>query len=343
MNKLCFVLFLLLQISCETANNNPITSQASEPTHATSKDTLPEVDTLNKYEIDTTAYHKLVLNLSNGDTANIWPIEPTYPNKGAILPYQRIIAFYGNLYSKRMGILGALPETEMLARLEAVVEKWEQADSLTPVIPALHYIAVTAQKRPARGGKYRQRMPTAQIDTVLKMAKKIDALVFLDFQVGQSTLQEELPLLEKYFKMPHVHLGIDPEFSMKNGHRPGRRIGTFDATDINYTTTYLDSLVQANDLPPKILVVHRFTKQMVTNYQDITLSPNVQVVIHMDGWGAPATKRANYRRVIHPEPVQFAGFKVFYKNDTQKVGRRTVMQPEAILELTPRPIYIQYQ
>jgi hypothetical protein len=37
---------------------------------------------------------------------------------GALLPYNRIIAYYGNLYSTRMGILGELPRKEMLAKLQ---------------------------------------------------------------------------------------------------------------------------------------------------------------------------------------------------------------------------------
>jgi hypothetical protein len=40
-----------------------------------------------------------------------------------------------------------------------------------------HYIAV-AQGAPGRDNMYRMRMPFKQIDTVLKWAKPIDALVF---------------------------------------------------------------------------------------------------------------------------------------------------------------------
>jgi hypothetical protein len=63
------------------------------------------------------------------------------------------------------------------------VAKWQAADSTTTAIPALH-IAVTAQGAPGRDNMYRMRMPFKQIDTVLKWAKPIDALVFLDIQVA---------------------------------------------------------------------------------------------------------------------------------------------------------------
>jgi len=209
------------------------------------------------------------------------------------------------------------------------------------VQPALHVIVVTAQGQPGRGSKYRLRMSDKMIDGVLEMARKRDALVFLDIQIGQSTLQDELPELAKYLKLPQVHLGIDPEFSMKNGGVPGRKIGTYDAADINYATQFLANLVKENNLPPKLLIVHRFTQRMVTNYEDIKLRPEVQVVMHMDGWGHRTLKRDTYRRYIQKEPVQFTGFKLFYKNDLKKSNR--LMTPEEILALNPKPLYIQYQ
>lgn len=293
--------------------------------------------------LDTAAYNQKMMQLVNGDSSGKWPVKAPYPLAGAILPFKRVIAYYGNLYSKQMGILGELPEQEMLAKLNGEVKKWEAADPATPVQPALHYIAVTAQQSPGAGNKYRLRMPFAQIDKVMAMAEKINAIVFLDIQVGLSNLESEVPALEKYLKLPNVHLGIDPEFSMKTGHAPGKVVGTFDAADINYTIGYLARLVKENNLPPKILVVHRFTGPMVTNSNLIRPKPEVQVVMHMDGWGEAERKIGTYKRFIYPQPVQFTGFKMFYKNDTKKVNRAEVMQPEQLLKLKPQPIYIQYQ
>ena len=62
----------------------------------------------------------------------------------------------------------------------------------------------------------------------------------------------------------------------------------------------------------------------------------------MDGGGGQAKKFSTYNSFIYPEPVQFTGFKLFYKNDTLKPGT-TLLTPEQILKLSPRPIYIQYQ
>ena len=72
---------------------------------------------------------------------------------------------------------------------------------MVKVIPALHYIAVTAQQSPGPGNTYRLRMPFQQIDKIISWANEINALVFLDVQVGLSDLQKELPALEKYFEL----------------------------------------------------------------------------------------------------------------------------------------------
>ncbi|EJF07990.1 hypothetical protein [Pontibacter sp. BAB1700] len=274
------------------------------------------------------------------------PAAPTvYPGPeplpGAILPHKRILAYYGNPLSKRMGILGEYPVDEMLRRLDEEVANWTKADSLTPVQPALHAIVVTAQGHPGRGDKYRLRMTDKMIEDVLEMARQRDAIVFLDVQVGRSTLPEELPRLTQFLKLPNVHLGIDAEFAMKDGEVPGKKIGSFDAEDINYATGLLADITKEYNLPPKLLIVHRFTQRMIQNSQDIKLRPEVQVVMHMDGWGPPALKRDTYRRFIAKEPVQFTGFKVFYKNDTRNNSR--LMTPEEILKLDPKPLYIQYQ
>lgn len=273
---------------------------------------------------------------------NLWPVKTVYPNGGAILPFYRIIAYYGNLYSTKMGVLGQYPETEMLSRLDSEVKKWEQADPSTPVVPALHYIAVVAQGSAGADGKYRARMPSSEIDKVLAMAEKIDAIVFLDIQVGFSKVETEVPLLEKYLKLPNVHLGLDPEFSMKGDIRPGKVVGTMDAADINFAANYLAKIVKENNLTPKVLVIHRYTQKMVTNYKQIKPLPEVQIVMHMDGWGGQAKKIGTYRNFIYPEPVQFTGFKLFYKNDLFEAGT-VLMTPETLLKLNPRPVYIQYQ
>jgi hypothetical protein len=277
---------------------------------------------------------------SIGDTR--WPVRglPT-PGAGAIVPARRIVAFYGNPLSTRMGILGELPPDQMLARLDREVAAWRAADPNTPVVPALHLIVTVAQGSAGPDGRWRARMNDSLIARVARWAESREALLFLDIQVGKSTIEQELPVIMKWLERPNVHLGIDPEFSMKTGANPGSRVGTYDARDINWVIGQLSQLVRARNLPPKVLIVHRYTRPMVTNAAQIRPDSNVQVVMHMDGWGPPAVKISSYRSYVRDEPVQYTGFKLFYKNDVKSGAR--MMHPSEVLRLWPRPMYIQYQ
>ena len=272
----------------------------------------------------------------------LWPVAAPYPEVGAVLPFKRVVAFYGNFLSKGMGVLGQYPEDVMLAKLNAEMAAWAAADPQTPVIPAIDYIAVTAQASAGRDGMYRAQMSDNQIDHAVELARKIHGIVVLDVQVGLSTLPQELPELRKYLAYPDVHLAIDPEFAMHNGAKPGTVIGTFDATDINYAANFLAQIVREHHLPPKILVIHRFTQEMMTHYKKITPLPEVQIVIDMDGWGDPQKKIGTYVNIVADEPVQFTGFKLFFKNDILPPSTR-LLTPKEVINLTPSPIFIQYQ
>jgi len=272
----------------------------------------------------------------------LWPKATVYPALGALLPFNRIVAYYGNYYSTGMGILGEYEEGTVLAKLKSTVAAWEAADPSTPVVPAIEYIDVTAQGSAGKDGKYRARMPDTQIDKALDMAQQVNGIVVLDIQVGLSTVQDEVPLIDTYLAKPNVHLALDPEFDMWGGHPPGTVVGTMDASTINWAIQHLSKIVDDNHLPPKILVIHRFTTDMVTNAEDIHPTPEVQVVMQMDGWGSPQRKTNTYVHVVEPEPVQFTGFKLFYKNDLKETPAR-LMTPQEVLRLTPAPIFIQYQ
>jgi hypothetical protein len=272
----------------------------------------------------------------------LWPKTQPYPLPGAILPFKRIIAYYGNFYSTRMGILGELEPEEVLAHLADIQAKWEVADPNTPVMPAIEYIAMVAQADAGADGMYRAVMPDAEIEKAYAMAQKINGILILDIQVGLSPLSAELPKFKKFLERPEVHFALDPEFSMKGGQKPGTVIGSFSAADINYTIDYMSKIVRDNNLPPKVLLVHRFTQNMMTNAEMIKATPEVQVVIVMDGWGSKDLKRGTYKAIIEPEPVQFAGIKVFYKNDL-KAPSTGIFTPQEILDLNPVPIYVQYQ
>ncbi|MEO8562422.1 MAG: hypothetical protein ABI601_10130 [bacterium] len=271
-----------------------------------------------------------------------WPVKMPPPLAGALLPANRILAFYGNPLSTKMGVLGEYPKDQMLTMLDREVARWAKADPEHPVIPALHFIVTVAQGAPGRNGLYRLQMRDSMVNAMHEWAKSRHALLFLDVQPGKSTVQAEVPRLRPFLEHADVHLGIDPEFAMApSGAVPSSRVGTVDAKDINWAIDFLDRLVKEKQLPPKVLIVHRWTRKMVTNAKEIRPTPHVQVVMDMDGWGPPWLKFDSYHDYIKEEPVQFTGFKLFFHHDTRNGD--PLLTPEEVLRLTPKPLYIQYQ
>ena len=271
-----------------------------------------------------------------------YPSMPAF-RAGALLPCARIVAYYGHPNSTRMGVLGQYPKDEMLRRLRAQVAEWERADPTTPVIPALHMVAVVAQGEPGTAGHYRTISQDALVQRVYDWAKEANGIFFVDFQVGTDDIRNLLPRFEWILQNPDVHVAIDPEFYMRGGVVPGRKIGTMDAADINYAIDYIAGIVNKYNLPPKVLVIHRFTRGMVTNTRNIRLRPEVQFVLHMDGHGkmqGPAFKYDTYAQYIVEEPVQFAGWKNFYIHDNEKGVMPTASD---LMKLFPLPLYLQYQ
>src|SRR5947207_3808890 len=220
---------------------------------------------------------------------------------GAILPHRRIVAYYGNPNSRKMGVLGEYPEQQMLSMLDETVAMWRTADPSTSLIPAIHLVTVVAQGSAGPDGAYRRRENPQTIEQAYRWAQSRQGLLFVDIQAGKSTVQQELPLLLKYLERPDVHLGLDPEFYMhykREGLRPSAKVGQMMSSDVNYVIQTLDKLVAEKKLPPKILVVHRFRADMVPDPQNIKPTARVQVVMDMDGWGPPWLKFDSYRDYI---------------------------------------------
>jgi hypothetical protein len=269
------------------------------------------------------------------------PITTTHvlppPLPGSILPSRRIVSYYGNPLASGMGVLGELPPDKLFPRLRAQAEAYRSADRDRAVMPALELVAVVAQGEPGPDGLYRLRMENDLIERVAGWAEEHGFLLILDVQIGRGKVDDEVRWLLPFLKRPNIHLALDPEFAMPSGHVPGERIGTMDASAINGALRALAELVEAERVPPKLLVVHRFTEEMVTSPQKIATDPRVQVVMVMDGFGTPSVKTRQYDELIAQPRVQYTGFKLFYRHD------EPLMTPEQVILLEPAPDLIIYQ
>ncbi len=262
---------------------------------------------------------------------------PTLPPLPSLLPEHLIVAYYGNPLAKEMGILGEVPPDQMIGKLQQQAAAYSAADASRSVIPALDLVTPAAQRWPGDDGRYRARMKPELIEQVAGWAEANNALLILDVQIGQSNVPEEVEVLMPYLRRPYVHLALDPEFAMPSGRVPGDVVGTLDAATVDGTVHTLSQLVAAEHLPPKILIIHRFTDSMLTNAWAIARDPNVQVVVTMDGFGPPALKQAQYHSYVRDQAVGFSGIKLFYHHD------QPLLTPQQVLGLDPHPDLVIYQ
>ncbi len=253
------------------------------------------------------------------------------------LKNHRLIAYYGHPNSTKMGILGEMEPDELMAKLKEQTQAYSDADPSRPAVPMIELISTVAQRDPGTDGKYYHPTSPEQIDEYSTLAEENDALLMLDVQLGTDSVLNQVKLLEKWLKLPHVHLAIDTEFHVKEGQTPGVNLGQVDGAEVQEAVQYLTEMVKENNLPDKIVLVHQFMDEALTNKEAIKPTENVEVAINYDGWGDSNTKMALYRKFVRNEAVQYGGFKIFYNKD------KPVLSPEEVLKLDPSPAIINYQ
>ncbi len=266
---------------------------------------------------------------------NLMDEEPNTP--GGILPYNRVLAFYGFPGNPEMGILGEYNMLRLLELLREQAQEYEEADPSRPVVIAFEVIASVAQQEPMDDGSFLLDTPSAVLNDYAQFTRENDLLLILDVQVGRRTVENDVVGLRPWLAQEHVHLAIDPEFAMEEGQIPGAAFGSVDATDIRWAQDWLVSLSREESIPPKMLIVHQFIESMITNKDQIVPVEGVQLVIDADGWGPPAQKRVTYDVVNQQVPIEYAGIKLFYALDIP------MMTPDEVVALDPEPLFVMYQ
>ncbi len=254
----------------------------------------------------------------------------------SVLDEHVLVAWYGNPWTGKMGILGRLTGDALADGLKHQAAAYA-AVTHKKVLPAYELIAVVAQASPGSDGLYRRRESREVIDRMLHAARGAGFKLVLDIQTGRSTVLDELRYLAPYLEEPDVYLALDPEFSMGPDGIPGRRIGTMPAREVNDAIAVLECLMARRNLPPKVLIVHQFTTGMLPDKDSIWSTDALDVVLDVDGFGSPELKRNTYRAVLRQRPLEFTGFKLFYVQDTG------LLQPAQVLALSPSPSVVIYQ
>lgn len=237
-----------------------------------------------------------------------------------------------------MGVLGQYEPQQMVSALKEQASAYTEADPDRPAIPTIELIASVAQPEPGSEGLYLNRTPPEVIEQYAKLAEQTGCLLLLDIQIGYSTIADEIEVLMPFLKRPYVHLAIDTEYDMLPGEIPGQQVGSSYATEIMNAAQTLSTVVERENLPAKVLVIHQFQHGMILNKEILAPVPNIEMVLHADGFGTPEMKLKKYNLLVTQEPIQYGGFKLFYNQDTP------LLSPEQVLsELSPPPAVVSYQ
>jgi hypothetical protein len=268
-------------------------------------------------------------------TATPTPGPPPPPS--SLLDKYRIVSFYGHPFSSVMGVLGEGSIDTIYDRLKQQAEAYATADPDRPVKLAFHFIYGVAQESPGVEGTYLYRTDDAVLRPYIDFARDHDMLIFLDLQNGRSDVASEVERVLPYLKEPHVHLALDPEFTMPPGEQPGVHIGHLDSGQINRAQEIVQGFTLENRLPNKILIVHQFQDDMVLDRENVQKFDRVDLVFDMDGWGWPDAKTTKYARFAASPPAEYSAIKLFYKWDSP------LLAPATVLALDPKPSIVIYQ
>lgn len=259
-------------------------------------------------------------------------------SEGSLFQQCQLVAYYGHPEAEGMGVLGEGAVPDMIARLQSEADAYEATNGGRSVVPTFHMIAAAAQAGPTGDGSYLYRLSDEQVETWIALAEEHDFVILLDIQMGHSTVEAEVEHFIEHLKHPRVHLALDPEWAMRlSGVAPGQQIGNMDASEINKAQEMLQELVEEHNLDNKILVIHQFQEQMIRNKDQLQQFPNVDLVIHMDGFGGRANKISGYERYVAQDGAPHGGFKLFYDWDVD------FMPPEVVNALTPQPDVVTFQ
>ena len=252
-----------------------------------------------------------------------------------IFPRYRVVAHYGAADTDELGVLG---EGSPREAAQALLHRARAYRSFgRPVMPAMELIATVAQASSGAGGDFSVRSTKKEVTAYLRAVRRIDGLLILDVQPGQSGFMKEVKVYEEFLKEPDVGLALDPEWSMHGEDEPGEEIGWTTVKVIDRVSAYLADIVKEHRLPQKLLVIHEFTTDMVRGKGRIKPRDGLAITFHIDGFGGRAAKLSKYEILSRERPF-FNGFKLFLDEDVDMFSPR-----EVIRRLKPKPDLITYQ
>ncbi len=263
---------------------------------------------------------------------------PELPRGGrTVFPGNIVVGFYGVPQGLGdLGVLGQGTPDEQAAALETAAAPFATAAG-KPVLPAFELITTVAQRFSGKDGDYSEPIDTEKIQAYLDAARKAKMLLVLDLQPGRASFLDQAKMFEQFLKEPDVGLGLDPEWKLTATQKPLRQIGATSAAAINEVSAYLQTLVEADDLPQKLLIIHQFKSFTIPDREQVLTRPGLATVLHVDGFGSQGSKKETYGILSSKNNELINGFKLFYDEDTN------LMTPAETMALIPQPQLITYQ
>lgn len=266
------------------------------------------------------------------------PPTPDLPRGGReIFPNNFVVMYYGHPLDTHLGVLGQTSADKAAEKLEKAAAPWAVASG-KPVLPAFEVITTTAQGDKGPDGDYSAPLDKKVLQKYLDIARANKLLLVMDLQPGRATFLEQAKLYEDFLKQPDVGIALDPEWRLHGNQKPLGQIGSSTAAEINETAAYVSQIVQENNLPQKLFIVHQFKSSQFTDRNKIVAQPGLGMVLHIDGFGTPSEKISTYTTLVTTKPPFYYGFKLFYKED-----RGGLMGPTQVLKLNPPPVLVSYQ
>jgi hypothetical protein len=265
---------------------------------------------------------------------------PELPGGGQLaFPSRRMVALYGHPAGPALGALGEQGIKESVQRAKKLAKRY-QPHSKEPVVPAFEIIATIASSSAGKDGDYSAETDVDELRPWVDAAGKAGVYVVLDLQPGRSDFLTQAKMYADLLKEPHVGLALDPEWRLGKGERHMEQIGSVSAAEINKVSDWLADLTRKNSLPQKVLILHQFQYQMISDRQKLeTGHPELAMVLHADGHGNPGQKMETWRALRHDLPKNIRmGWKNFYDEDTP-----TFSPERTYTEVKPAPWFVSYQ
>lgn len=252
-----------------------------------------------------------------------------------IFPDWRVVSFYGASGQPGLGVLGQSDPDSAAVQLEQQAAAY--APFGRPVLPTLDLITTLATDFPGPTGTYSEMDDPSVVSQYLSVARAHHMLLMLDFQPGTSDFLSQIEQYQQFLDQPDVGVALDPEWRMAPGQVPGDETGQTSAAEINQVATYLAQIVDKFALPQKLLVVHQFNADMVTDRGDVGTWPELATTFDVEPVGSPTDKAQAYQQLA-PLGSWSAGFKLFYQLDDPPL-----LTPQQVMALQPQPDMITYE